>query len=380
MNELTILKDINAVDVFTSENGIDPILKAIKEEVKKFVPDLTTANGRQEIASMAHKIAKSKTYLDKLGKDLTEEWRKNTSLVNASRKKVVSELDALKAEVRKPLTDWENKEKERVAALENRLYVLEMQADNLSDVSLEDMKKSLEFVSKPIDESWEEFQYKAGQMRLKVIEKLTFAIQGREKYLAEQAELEKLRAEKAQREKEEYERKLKEEAAAKAKAEAEEAARLEAERKENERLEEERKMMAKLKAEQEEKERIEREKIEAEKRAERAEYEKIEAEKRAEEERIAAKEREIQAKSDAEIKRKEAERIAIENERKRVEQEEEAKERERIRREADQKHRKLINNEAKDSLMETIGFSDTEAEEVVIAIAKGFIKNVTINY
>ncbi|EES5368095.1 cell envelope biogenesis protein TolA, partial [Escherichia coli] len=35
-----------------------------------FVPDITTAKGRKEIAYLAYKVAQTKTYLDGLGKDL----------------------------------------------------------------------------------------------------------------------------------------------------------------------------------------------------------------------------------------------------------------------------------------------------------------------
>ena len=70
---------------------------------------------------MAYKVARSKTALDEQGKELVGAIKKQSGEIDAERKRVRDELDALKDEVRKPLTDWENAEKERVAAQEAAL-------------------------------------------------------------------------------------------------------------------------------------------------------------------------------------------------------------------------------------------------------------------
>jgi hypothetical protein len=118
MSTLTILgnKALAATTVFASQESLSSILMDIREEVCKEVPDLSTAASRKRISSLAYKVSKSKTALDELGKQLVAEWKAKSAAVDKDRKRVRDELDALRDEVRKPLTDWEA-EQERIAFL-----------------------------------------------------------------------------------------------------------------------------------------------------------------------------------------------------------------------------------------------------------------------
>lgn len=115
-NELVKIETMNAVEVFDGDN-ITHILDNVEKQARELVPDLTTDKGRKEIASMSGKVASSKVALDNMGKKLAKN-------VKAKRKIIVDRLDALKIEVRRPLTDWENAEQVRVDALEARLKEL----------------------------------------------------------------------------------------------------------------------------------------------------------------------------------------------------------------------------------------------------------------
>ena len=88
------------------------------------MPDVTTKKGRDAIASMAHKVARSKTYIDNAGKALVAELKALPKQIDESRRVVRERLDALKDEVRRPLTEWEA-EQERIKAEEamNALHV-----------------------------------------------------------------------------------------------------------------------------------------------------------------------------------------------------------------------------------------------------------------
>jgi hypothetical protein len=110
--------------MFRKENGLDPIVARIAEEVRSHVPDLTTAKGRDAIKSLAFKVARSKTALDDAGKKLNEDARAQINIVDAARRKIRDQLDALRDEARKPLDDWEAAEKERVDTLTARLHRL----------------------------------------------------------------------------------------------------------------------------------------------------------------------------------------------------------------------------------------------------------------
>ncbi|HGW5506447.1 TPA: hypothetical protein ACNH1V_000465 [Citrobacter koseri] len=107
VTDLVVIEKSNAMAVFTSKEQLDPLLEKIETEARSLVPDLTTKKGRDAIASMAHKVARSKTYIDNAGKELVAELKALPKQIDESRRIVRERLDALKDEVRKPLTEWE---------------------------------------------------------------------------------------------------------------------------------------------------------------------------------------------------------------------------------------------------------------------------------
>lgn len=100
------LETINGVEVFTGHK-LDELLEAIRKETTTLVPDVSTVDGRKSIASVAYKIARSKTTIDDAGKSLVSGWKKQAAEVDAARKKARDYLDALKDEVRAPLNEYE---------------------------------------------------------------------------------------------------------------------------------------------------------------------------------------------------------------------------------------------------------------------------------
>lgn len=112
---LAVIEPQSIQAVFTTPNGLDPILQKIAAEARSFVADVNTPSGRKSIAAIAFKVAKTKTYLDGLGKELVDGLKDLPKKVDANRKSVRDFLDELKDEVRKPLTDWEQ-EQERIEA------------------------------------------------------------------------------------------------------------------------------------------------------------------------------------------------------------------------------------------------------------------------
>ncbi|HFD8278951.1 TPA: hypothetical protein ACF6GX_005728, partial [Raoultella ornithinolytica] len=117
ITDLVVIEKKNAMAVFTSNDQLDPLIEAIEKEARSLVPDVTTKKGRDAIASMAHKVARSKTYIDNAGKDLVAELKALPKQIDESRRVVRERLDALKDEVRRPLTEWEA-EQERIKAEE----------------------------------------------------------------------------------------------------------------------------------------------------------------------------------------------------------------------------------------------------------------------
>lgn len=363
MSEETALVKIENLDVvrlFTEGDGLDKILKDIESAAMAHVPVLDTDAGRKEIASMAYKVTRSKTFLDEKGKELTADWKKKSKIVDQHRKKARDFLDELKAKVRQPLTDWENTEAERVKRHQDKLESMDglaafrtIDGIELTSDELRNNLSNLESIK--IDDSWEEYKGTAGETKNRCLDVIKGAIERREKYEAEQAELERLRKENEERERLEYERKLKEEAAAEAKRKAEEAARKE--REELERREKEAKEAA---------ERAERERIAAE---ERAKQEAIESAAKAEREKQEAI-RATEEKARQEAERAEKERLAKEAR--------EKSEAERIAR--NKNHRKRINKEAADGFVGQFGVDLIAGLAFVEAIEKGLIPHVKIVY
>ncbi|HEN3580044.1 TPA: hypothetical protein U5D98_003296 [Yersinia enterocolitica] len=102
-----VIEAKNALAVFTQPDHIESILQQVEKEVNSFVPDVSTKKGRDAIASLGLKVAKAKTYLDGLGKDLVTEYKEVPKKIDASRKTVRDRLDALKEKVLLPKLEFE---------------------------------------------------------------------------------------------------------------------------------------------------------------------------------------------------------------------------------------------------------------------------------
>ena len=348
-NELVVVKPANIPALFVKD-GCDSLLKRIKEEVGKFEGDIATAKGRKEIASMAMKVAKSKVYLEGLGKDLVTGIKEQAKVIDAERKKVRDELDLLKEEVRKPLTDWEDAEKKRVADIEERITNINNHPETaFNDPSIREITSShvaaalQELKDVVIDDSFEEFELaatKAKEAALMHLEARFIVLQNAEKEQAEAERLEKERLEKEQKEREE---KIAKDAAEAAIKETEEKAQ----------------------KEQEEKDRLAREAIE------KAERETLEA--KLETERVEREKREAAEQADRDRDQ------AVEDEKKRQADQIKADEKAEEKRQANKRHCGKINREAKASFVGE-GYNEEEAEKIVKLIASNKIKNATINY
>src|SRR5690606_31216135 len=211
-----------ALQVFQAPNGLDPYLQQIRAEIDSFVPDVSTKKGRDAIASIAHKVARSKTALDNVGKELVAELKEIPKKIDAERKRMRDTLDAWRDEVRAPLNEWEQAEADRVAKHEDRITMMREFASEAGEYDaqyLTDRIAQLEAIEVGTD--WEHFAAEAHRVKAATLTTLQLALTKRQAYEAEQAELERLRAEAAQREQKEREERIAREAAEQAQREAE---------------------------------------------------------------------------------------------------------------------------------------------------------------
>jgi len=396
-NELVVIEPETALAVYTTDKGLDPYLDKIKQEVQSFVPDISTKKGRDAIASMAYKVSQSKTYLDKTGKELVDKLKEQPKLVDAERKRMRDYLDALRDDVRKPLTEWEEAEESRVAELKNRLYSIELRLE-CSDLDVEELKSNIESLTAlPMDESWQEFQPQAIIARDKSLAALNDALVKRKAYEAEQAELARLRAEAAAREQVEREERIAREAAEAERIKAAQIAEAERIRVEQA-AQAERDAVAKREAEV--KAAAERRELELQLAAEQSKREAIEAQQRAEKaaqaERDAVAKREAEVKAAAERRELELQLAAEQSKREAIEAQQRAEkaaqaERDKIAtekaqaaaelkaREKDKEHKKSVNNAAVAAFTNG-GMTEECAKLAVTLIAKKLITGVTIQY
>lgn len=336
VNELQVLEQNVIVAAFAKRGGTDELYERIAQEVRSHVPDVSTKKGRDAIGSLALKISKSKTLIEKCGKELVAEQKAQIKLIDDDRIAIVKKFDQLRDEILAPRDAWEQAEKDRVAKHTGAIRAIRSLYDeNTVNQEAHVIKGYVFDIEKlEIDSTFEEFEQEAKLAKLETLEKLRTALTTREKYEAEQAELERLRQEEILRQQKERDEAIAHEAAEKATREAEEKARFEAER-------------------------VQREKAEAEQREARLVAEKEAAELRA------------QHAAEAERKRIEAEQAAkLEAERKAEEA-----------RLANRAHMKKINNEALSAMMYGVpGLTEEMAKELIRLIAKNEVPNISIKY
>lgn len=318
--DLTVIEKKNAMAVFTNNDQLDPLIEAIEKEARSLVPDVTTKKGRDAIASMAHKVARSKTYIDNAGKDLVAELKALPKQIDESRRVVRERLDALKDEVRRPLTEWEE-EQERIKDEEamNALHAEALVMNEEFDRQLADRIESDHEMALLMNDAFDR-------------EQADKAAEAERQRIAHEEEIKRLAAAAAAREVEQ-----------RAQREREEAALRE----------------AALKAQAEQ---AERDRIAAEQKAEAEKQAAVEAERRKAQEEADRIRREAEQREQA--------RLA----------EEKRKADEQARREADVKHRKAVGTEIVKALLANTSLTRDQAIEVLTEVKDGRIPHTGISY
>jgi hypothetical protein len=371
--ELTIISIQNPLQVFSTPNGLDSIIDKIEADAKSIDRDISTEAGRDNIRSLAFKLAKSKTFLDKMGKDLTEEQRAQIAVVNAERKRAWERMEALQEEIRKPLTEWENRDKLRIQAHEDALLKIVDNAlfmHGLSGIFYNPDSGTIKYRINKIPElmnrEWEEFSARAIQKADETRLKLDSLYDDVLKKEADAAELARLRAEEEARQRREHDERV----AAEATRAAEEKAARDAEI-ERQRVEKELHDAADRQRQIEEK--ALRDKADAEAAL-------AAAEKKAADDAAAA----AKALKDAQEKAERDKQAALKKQQDDAAAAKAAEDAATRKREADQAHKKKINNEAMTCIQAVIDEATRQGEDpakmIIIAIAKGVINHVKISY
>lgn len=320
MSELTVIEiQPDQAPALYVPNGLDAYLEQIRAAVNE-VPDLSTKKGRDRVASLAASVSRSKTAIEKPGREYLKRLKEAVRPAEAEIKRFVDACDALRDETRRPLTEWEA-EQERLKAEEE------------ARVAAEELAKKVEADHEMALLMNDAFDREA-----------------------------KAKAEEAERQRIAHEEELKRQAAEQAKREAEEkaAAELAAAKKREEDA-----IAAKAQAEllaKQAQERAEREAREAQERTAKLAQEAREKAEREKQEAIAAEQRKAQEKEAARLA--EDKRIADE----------------KAKREADVKHRKAVGTDIVNALTTNTSITRDQAIEVLKALMDGLVPRTQINY
>lgn len=367
---------------------LESVKLTVREQASKL--DISSKKGREAIASLAYQVARTSTGLDDLGKELVEGWKTQAKVVDAERKFCREELAALKDEVRQPLTEWENADKIRIAALEFKIVTVSSLSTLPFGSTVADIEARMAEVNALDLTNMQEFTSRSELAEKTTRDYLSKALAEARQREAEKAETIRLRAEAAERERKESDERIAKEAREKAQREAEE---------ERNRIEQE-KFQAEAWAKQAEAARIAAQE-QAERDAKAAAERQAESERLAEERRVAAEARakqeaEESAKRHAEameaaeqqrlreakeaIEREGKSRLAaIEAEREKVAAEARKVAAETEAREKDKKHKSTVMGKAKDALI-SLGIPEEHAKAAVLAIQRGQVPAVRIDF
>jgi colicin import membrane protein len=362
--------EANPVMVLTDREQFSRFYEEIKRETDALDADVTTEKGRKAIASMAYKVARTKTAIDEAGKKLNEEARARINAVDEARREIRAQLDTLKDEVRAPLTEWEKAEEARVERVKAVIELLRSAAAVGYDETSAQVRERLATVrAMPVDPvEFDGYHPQAMALQASAVEALAAAAERIEAAEAKELELQRLRAAEEAR--------LLKEADERAERERIEQERIAAEQAEKRRQEAEEAEAARIRAAEEraaqaardEEARKAREAEEARQR----EHEAALAEERRQREEVEAtaqRERDERARQDAK-RAAEAKRIADEAEAKRREDEARAKNR---------AHKTSVQTAAKQAIM-TCGADEETARKIVLAIIAGEIPRVTLAF
>lgn len=362
------ISEANAPAIYVA-GGLQQFIDLVKGEVEGEVPDLMTRKGRERIASLAAKVSKSKTAVEKPGRDYLRRLKEMPKVIEAELRDFVTKMDTLRDETRRPLTEWEAAEDARIDRHNDAINHMKDLATELGALDAEQLQARINELSGfQLGEAWEEFEAEAARTKEASLNAVQAALLARQKDDAEQAELARLR--RAEEERAEQDRiRAAQEAAVEAErqrvakeqqAEREGAARREQELIDQaaaqEREAENQRLQLKLQAEQAERARIQ------------AEADRVATEQRMEQERQAAARRQEEAAEQArQDERRRADAAAAE-----ILRQQEARER-------DKAHRASINRAALDAFVSG-GMTEECAKQAITLIAQRKIPNIAISY
>lgn len=241
-NAVVVLEDYSVIVAekealqafFADGKNLDELYGQVETMARGLVADVSTKEGISQVKTAARQLASVRTKVDDIGKKVVADLKALPKVIDENRRAFREKMEALQDDIRRPVTEIENREDEIEGIKGIHL--------KLATADSEQIKKDLEYVkSIPLtEEKWHESLEKATKAvkgEIGALELLLGSAEKREEDARRLAELEAKQAEadriiREQKIREEAERKAREEAEARAAAEK---ARLEREKQEAER-------------------------------------------------------------------------------------------------------------------------------------------------
>ena len=232
---VTVTHKENLLSFFRNGANLDGLYNVVESKARALVADVTTKEGVSQIKSTARQIASIKKRVDDIGKDVVAELKDLPKQIDANRKKWREDMEALQDEIRKPVTEIENRqaEIEEIRATHGKLAL----------AGSEEIKSAIELIDniELTGDKWKESLENATAAVKAEKGALEVMLNAALKKEAEARELEELRKKQEEAERIIREQKIREEAERKAREEAEARAAAEKARLEREKAEAERK-------------------------------------------------------------------------------------------------------------------------------------------
>lgn len=231
---VTVTHKENLLSFFRNGVNLDCLYNVVQAKARALVADVTTKEGVSQIKSTARQIASIKKRVDDIGKDVVAELKDLPKQIDANRKKWREDMEALQDEIRKPVTEIENRqaEIEEIRATHGKLVLSGSEEIKAAIKTLDKIELTGDKWKESLEDATAAVTAEKGALEVMLNAALKKEAEARELEELRKKQEEAERIIREQKIREEAERKAREEANARA---AEEKARLEREKAEAER-------------------------------------------------------------------------------------------------------------------------------------------------
>lgn len=108
--ELVTIESKDALRIFTTQESLEKLYEEIESKATSIVTNVYDPLGRAQIKKIAYTVARTKTYIDVIGKELVAEYKELPKRIDAGRKFIREHLQELQDSLKQPLIEWEEEQ------------------------------------------------------------------------------------------------------------------------------------------------------------------------------------------------------------------------------------------------------------------------------